>query len=99
MFMKKSKWMWVAASGVLLVALSGCGGGAATDSESHQVAQKRLEGDADAAKKQFNELRGVTMKGGELSGGDSAGHPLWRVSAKEIHVFNQPAPAPKTLPG
>jgi lipopolysaccharide export system protein LptA len=95
MFMKKSKWMWVVASGVLVAALAGCGGGAATDSESRQVAQKRLQGDADAAKKQLNEVRGVTMKGGELSGGDSQGHPLWRISAKEIRVFNETAASPK----
>lgn len=90
--MKKYHGLILIAGGVLLApVLSGCGGGARDDSDVQKITQDRIKKDAGAAKKQLNQLQGVTMKGGELSGGDAQGRPLWRVSAKQIRVFNEPS--------
>jgi lipopolysaccharide assembly outer membrane protein LptD (OstA) len=78
------------ALGVLLsgVFLSGCGGDSQT---SRDVAQDAIKDDAKAAKSQVDQVKGITLKGGELSGPDAKGRPLWRIAAKEIRVFNESA--------
>ena len=73
---------------IAVVALAGCGGGGESD-EAKRAAQTAITQDAEAAKKQVDQLQGATLKDGELSGGDNQGRPLWRVAAKEIRVFNQ----------
>jgi lipopolysaccharide assembly outer membrane protein LptD (OstA) len=92
--MKKLPSLRLFAVGVLALllggALSGCGG-ARDEDEARQTAKQQIESDAGEAKKQVDALKGATMQGGELSGGDAQGRPLWRISAKEIRVFNQPA--------
>jgi lipopolysaccharide assembly outer membrane protein LptD (OstA) len=84
---------YVIVSGVLALSLgavlAGCGGVRDAD-QARQTAQQQIETEASEAKKQLNALQGATMQGGELSGGDAKGRPLWRVSAKEIRVFNPP---------
>ena len=77
--------------GVVVLAagvLGGCKGSGQTDS-SRAIATDSIKQDAKDAKGQLDELKGITLQGGELSGSDQKGRPLWRVSAKQIQVFNQ----------
>lgn len=76
--------------------LSGCGIGS---TPSQKNAQEAIVKDAKAARSQLDQLKGVTLKGGELAGGDSQGRPLWRLSAREIRVFNQPDTAAEKKDG
>jgi lipopolysaccharide assembly outer membrane protein LptD (OstA) len=71
------------------VLLAGCGGGDSRDSRS--AAQNAIKSDAQTAKSQVDQVKGITLKGGELSGPDAKGRPLWRIAAKEIRVFNEGA--------
>ena len=73
--------------------LGGCRNSGSTDA-SRDAAKTTIANDAKTAKSQFDEVKGITVKGTELSGSDAQGRPLWRVSAKSAQIFNQPANQP-----
>lgn len=81
---------------VLATALGGCGIGS---TPSQKNAQEVIVKDAKAARSQLDQLKGIKLKGGELAGGDSQGRPLWRLSAREIQVFNLPDESDKKKDG
>lgn len=90
-FRKKRYSIAVLAFG-LSAMLAGCGSGTRDAQEVRRVTQEHIKSDANAAKEQLVKVKGITMKGGELSGGDAQGRPLWRISARQIKVWNQAAP-------
>jgi lipopolysaccharide assembly outer membrane protein LptD (OstA) len=67
---------------------SGCGYFA-----PQQAARDVLKTEKKKAKSQFDKVRNATLTGGELSGTDDAGRPLWKVSAKTINALGNPQSA------
>jgi len=79
-------------AGVLLSVagvLGGCKNSGQTE-KARELAKGTIKDDAKNAKDQFEDVKGVTLSGTELSGSDAQGRPLWRVSAKSAQVFNEP---------
>ncbi len=51
-----------------------------------QDAAKAAKSEVKAERDTFSGLKSATLNGGELSGGDAQGRPLWRLSAKTIRA-------------
>lgn len=78
----KLSLLWLAPA----LLFSGC---APKKPESQPSAKSVIEAAKKAAKterKQFSGIKNVIGSGGELSGGDAQGRPLWKLSAKTIRV-------------
>lgn len=52
-----------------------------------QTARDVINQEKSKAKSQLDKLKSATLQGGDLSGSDDQGRPLWKVSAKTIHAL------------
>ena len=73
---------------LLALFATGCNRGGETSDVTVATAQEEMKDDADKTKEVVDDVKMVTLKGGDLSGGDDQGRPLWKLGADVIKVEN-----------